>query len=266
MFILLQKLLPKHLLSRIVGQLAASEWWIIKAPFIRIFCLFYDINLTEAARTNRSDYVSFNDFFTRALKPGARSIEGAISSPADGTVAALGPITDGTLIQSKGHSYDVGTLLGVTGEAADRFRSGSFITIYLAPHNYHRVHVPCNARLNQATYIPGELFSVNQTTAENLPGLFTRNERLVCDFLLPDGGHMSEVLVGAMLVAGIQTVWQEAPYKPRLHDASDLDLAFEQGQELGQFQMGSTVILLFEEALDFKVAAGQSIRMGEAII
>jgi len=261
MFVLLQKILPKHLFSRIVGWLAESENVVIRACFINIICLFYDIDLNEAERERRSDYRSFNDFFTRALKPGMRPVSGRISSPADGVVAALGKVNGNTLIQSKKHDYTVDSLLG---EKTEDFNGGSFITIYLAPHNYHRVHVPRTAELHHTRYVPGELFSVNRSTTENLPGLFARNERLVCRFRTADG-PMVEVLVGAMLVAGIKPVWLNRTCQPRLEITTEMRRIFQQGEELGQFQMGSTVILLFSQPVDFCVAEGDEVRVGQPI-
>jgi len=261
MFVFLQRLLPKHLLSRLVGLVAASEIQLVKSAFIRIFCHFYTIDLSEAERESPQDYRSFNDFFTRTLKPGARSISGDICSPADGTVAALGHLSGDTIIQSKNHNYSVNTLLA---DVTDEFAEGSFITIYLAPHNYHRVHVPCDGDLVKATYVPGDLFSVNQVTAQQLPGLFARNERLVCRFSRPEG-NMAAVMVGAMLVAGIKPAWSEKPFKPRLQVNIEMKERFRQGEELGQFMMGSTVILLFPERLEFTVAEGDTVCMGQPI-
>jgi phosphatidylserine decarboxylase len=260
-FVFLQRLLPKHLLSRLVGFVAASEVNLVKSAFIRIFCHFYTIDLSEAERESPKDYRSFNDFFTRALKPGARGISGDVCSPADGTVAALGHLSGDTIIQSKSHNYSVNTLLA---DNTDEFSGGSFITIYLAPHNYHRVHVPCDGTLLKATYVPGDLFSVNQVTANQLPGLFARNERLVCRFSRTEG-NMAVVMVGAMLVAGIKPTWAEKPFKPRLQVNIEMKQTFRQGEELGQFMMGSTVILLFPERLDFTVAEGDLVSMGQAI-
>ena len=257
----LLKLLPKHLLSRLIGRLAASQKVPIKTLFINLFCLFYPIDIEEAERTSKRDYQSFNDFFTRSLKAGARPITGRISSPADGTVAALGNIRDDTLVQSKNHNYTVQNLLA---EKTNEFTGGSFITIYLAPHNYHRVHVPRTAELYQASYVPGELFSVNLNTANNLPDLFARNERLICRFR-DDDGPMALVLVGATLVAGIKPVWLENAYKPRLEVETEMKRHFQQGDELGHFQMGSTVILLFTKPLDFIIKQGDQVRVGQAI-
>ena len=261
MFTQLQKILPKHLLSRLVGRLAASENRVIKTLFINLICYFYPIDLEEAERPDRSDYQSFNDFFTRSLKPDARPLHGRLSSPADGTVAALGAIQENTLIQSKKHSYSVQELLA---DDTDDFANGSFITIYLAPHNYHRVHTPCAAELQRAAYIPGELFSVNQSTAENLPNLFARNERLVCRFDTDDGA-MAQVLVGAMLVAGIKPVWLDSIYEPRLTATDNMQQSYKQGEELAQFQMGSTVILLFKTPLTFAFKQGDPIKVGQAL-
>jgi phosphatidylserine decarboxylase len=261
MFVQLQKLLPKHLLSRLVGLLGRSENFLIRSLFINIFCFFYDIDFKEAERDQRKDYRSFNDFFTRSLKTGARSITGEICSPADGQVAALGPITGGTLIQSKSHSYSLPKLLG---ESAQDFDGGSFITVYLAPHNYHRVHMPCDGELQRTLYIPGELFSVNQHTAADLPNLFANNERLVCRFHTRQG-EMALVMVGAMLVAGIQTVWRNTPYPPRLAASENISRSFKQGDELGHFQMGSTVILAFDRALSFALAEQDLVQYGQAI-
>lgn len=262
LLILLQRLLPQHLLSRFVGLLAASRQTAVKNLFIRTFCFFYDVNLEEAERKNIDSYESFNDFFTRSLKAGARPIEGRISSPVDGTVVASGRIQDGVLIQSKGHTYSLARL--IAEEPSDEWRNGSFITVYLAPHNYHRVHTPCGGDLMKATYVPGKLFSVNETTTNHLPGLFTLNERLVCRFSA-EGGAMILVMVGAMLVAGIRPVWLDRTYRPRLHVQTEMKQSFEQGDELGQFEMGSTVILVFDRPLEFTVREGQEIRYGEQI-
>lgn len=263
MFSAIQKMLPKHLLSRIVGWLAASQIGFIKTLFINVICLFYKIDLSEAQRPAKKDYLSFNDFFTRRLKDGSRPVTGAVSSPADGTVAALGQINGDTLIQSKNHTYSLQTLLAAN--EVDEYHAGCFITIYLAPHNYHRVHLAVAGNLHSAKYVPGNLFSVNQSTAEQLPNLFARNERLVCRFQT-NNGPMTTIMVGAMLVAGIQPVWLDNPYKPRVQVSSEIERQFKQGDELGQFQMGSTVILLFSKRLDFVVEEGQAVCYGEPLV
>lgn len=257
-----QYLLPKHLLSRLVGRIAASERPWIKSTFINIFCLFYRISLEEAERQNRSDYKSFNDFFTRSLRPGARQMSGKIVSPADGTVAAMGRIDGNTLIQSKKHNYTVEALLA--DNDIESFDGGMFITIYLAPHNYHRVHAPQTAELYQATYVPGDLFSVNLRTTRHVPGLFARNERLVCRLRTVEG-EMALVMVGAMLVAGIKPVWLDHAYQPRLQIASEMRQTFSRGAEIGHFEMGSTVILLFPKAERFRVKIGDTVQVGQPL-
>lgn len=262
LFTLLQRFLPKHLLSRLVAGLAESRTPWIRRTFISTFCRFYDINFDEAERSNPEAYESFNDFFTRRLKPGARQFRGRISSPVDGTVAALGDLSGDTLIQSKNQEYSLKALLASSD--TDEYRMGSFITIYLAPHNYHRVHIPCTAELRHASYVPGELFSVNQATAAHLPNLFARNERLVCRFHTAIGA-MSAVMVGALLVAGIKPAWSDRPYQPKLQVTTDMRRVFSTGQELGLFQMGSTVILLFERRQIFKVREGQQVQLGQPL-
>ena len=263
MFAFLQRLLPKHFLSRVVGYVAKSELPLIKGLFINFFCMLYRIDLSEAQREKKSDYQSFNDFFTRSLKPGARTIQGTVSSPADGTVAALGNIDGSTLIQSKNHSYSLAKL--IASNDIEDFSAGSFITVYLAPHNYHRVHAPCAGELHHAAYIPGDLFSVNQSTALHLPDLFAKNERLVCRFRT-SAGPTAVVMVGAMLVAGIKPVWLEEAYKPRLQITNEMKRTFSQGDELGHFEMGSTVILFFKERMAFSVKEGERVKYGQSIV
>ena len=262
MFVLVQKLLPKHLFSRLAGYLATCEIVVLKTLFINLFCLFYRVDINEAMRTNKNDYLSFNDFFTRSLKEGVRPIHGRISSPADGTIAALGNIKDNTLIQSKKQKYTIQKLLA---EETDEFNGGSFITIYLAPHNYHRVHAPRTAELHQTSYIPGELFSVNPNTSKILPNLLANNERLVCRFRTEEG-PMALILVGAMLVAGIKPIWLSTAYKPRFEVNTKMRRLFKQGDEVGHFQMGSTVILLLSKPLNFSVKQGDEINVGQTII
>ena len=261
MFTALQRVLPKHRLSRLIGKLAESKNTAIKTIFINTFCWLYNIDLAEAERSQKKSYESFNDFFTRSLRPGARPMRGQLSSPADGTVAALGMINNNTLIQSKLHKYSVQELLA---EETQDFKNGSFLTIYLAPHNYHRVHVPCRAKLQTISYVPGELFSVNQTTAEQLPNLFARNERLICKFST-DYGAMIQVLVGAMLVAGIKPAWSNTICEPRLALRTMMQRHYQQGEEIAQFQMGSTVILLFDEPKPFVFEQGDTIKVGDAL-
>ncbi len=262
-FALTQRLAPQHLLSRLIGALSNSQNRLIRRAGIGLVRSFYDIDLSEAERSNPADYVSFNDFFTRALIPGARPLAGELCSPADGKVACAGAIEAGTMIQSKNHNYSISALIAEkdTGD----YENGSFLTVYLAPHNYHRVHMPCDATLIKAVYVPGELFSVSTRAALEIPGLFARNERLVCHFDSANG-PMVIVLVGAMLVAAIQPVWMDRPYTPKLAVTTDMKMAFRQGDELGRFQMGSTAIVVLPDQHRFSVAEGDLVRYGQAIV
>ena len=264
-FVCLQWLAPQHLLSRAFGWLADSRRPWLKRLLIGAFCRLYAVDLSEAARGRQADYQSFNDFFTRSLKAGARPLAGALSCPADGTVAALGRVGQARLLQAKGVDYSLAELLGEAGEAsASRFEGGSYIAIYLAPHNYHRFHLPCAGELLGARYIPGALFSVNAATARHRRRLFARNERLVAHFAGSQGAF-AYVMVGALLVAGIEPVWRTSPYPPGRARQEAMKRRFAQGEELGRFRMGSTVILVFERALDFAVKAGDEVKMGQAL-
>ena len=272
-FILFQHLAPQHAISRLAGRFAASERGWLKDAAIRRFAASYGVDMAEAAR-GIGEFASFNDFFTRELKPGARPLGDAaqfILSPADGAVSQLGAIKEGRIFQAKGRHFTAAQLLGGDDAAAARFQGGRFITIYLSPRDYHRVHMPAGGRLQATTYCPGKLFSVNQATAEGVDALFARNERLVCRFDGPDG-QFASVMVGAMIVAGIDTVW---PHRFTGHAAAPLTEDFSQearefaaGDEMGRFYLGSTVVLLFEpgraEWLDH-LQAGSPLRMGEPI-
>ena len=264
-FVSLQKLLPKHLLSRFGGLLAASELPFISKPLIHIFKRAYGISLQEAERKEVSDYRSFNDFFTRALATGERPLDGGeniLVSPVDGFVSEFGPITDGQLLQAKGVYYSTTDLLG-EHELAERMTGGSFITLYLAPANYHRIHAATQGTLSRTIALPGELFSVNATTATHLPGLFAKNERLTCAYDSPQG-EAAIVFVGALIVASIETVWKEArsPYQQK--ETRDHNVAFQQGDELGRFLLGSTVVLCLPPGLKFDdtVKPGATVQMG----
>ncbi|MBY4677046.1 archaetidylserine decarboxylase [Marinobacterium arenosum] len=276
LFITLQHLLPQHLLSRLVGRLAASECRWIKSPFIKLFARKYRVNMQEALEENLDAYTSFNAFFTRALKPGVRPLDGAdeaIVSPADGAFSQLGRIDHGRIFQAKGRGYGLTSLLGGDPARAEPFKNGHFATIYLSPSDYHRVHMPLAGTLRETVYVPGDLYSVNQTTAENVDQLFARNERLVAIFDT-ELGPMAMVLVGAMIVAGIETVWdgQIAPpprspqHKQFAGEQAAVQLA--KGDEMGRFKLGSTVILLFgPDAIAWKdqLQAGTTIQLGQRI-
>lgn len=272
-FIALQHILPQHALSRLAGRIAASETPWLRDALIRRFVRAYGVDLSEAAR-GIGQFASFNDFFTRELKPGARPLADNaqfIVSPADGAVSQLGPVSGGRIIQAKGRDYSVAEILGCGAREAARFEGGSFITIYLSPKDYHRVHMPAAGTLLATSYIPGDLYSVNTATAAGVDRLFARNERLACRFDGPDG-HFASIMVGAMIVAGIDTVW---PNTFRTHASAPVheDFAgkghtFAAGDEMGRFYLGSTVVLLFEPgrvAWREDLVPGAPLRMGEAL-
>ena len=251
LFIWLQHLLPQHLLSRLTGQLAASEITWLKKFLIAAFARHFRVDMSEAAEPHLDNYRNFNDFFTRALRDEARPIdpgEDILVSPADGAISQLGDISQGRIIQAKGQDYSVAELLAGDHARAEPFMQGKFATIYLSPRDYHRVHMPISGRLTAQAYIPGDLYSVNGTTADNVPRLFARNERLVCYFETAHG-PMAVILVGAMIVAGIETVWSGQVAPPsRLPQTLDFEapperIELSKGEEMGRFQLGSTVIL-----------------------
>ena len=273
LFIALQHLVPQHALSRLAGRVAASEAPWLRDRLIRRFAAAYGVDLSEAAR-GMGEFASFNDFFPRELKPGARPLADAaqfILSPADGAVSQLGPVSGGRIIQAKGRDYSVAEILGCGAEEAARFEGGSFMTIYLSPKDYHRVHMPAAGTLAKTSYIPGDLFSVNTATAAGVDRLFARNERLSCRFDGPDG-HFASIMVGAMIVAGIDTVWPNTfrthASTPVHEDFAGQDRRFAAGDEMGRFYLGSTVVLLFEPgrvAWREDLVPAAPLRMGEAI-
>ncbi|MFM7274654.1 MAG: archaetidylserine decarboxylase [Gammaproteobacteria bacterium] len=275
LFVLLQYLLPQHGLSRLTGALAACRIGFVKVWLIRRFIAAFGVDMREAAEPDPSGYPHFNAFFTRALRPGARPVDmspEALVSPADGAVSQAGRIEAGRIVQAKGRWFSAAELLADAADAS-RFDGGHFATIYLSPKDYHRVHMPCDARLVGLRYIPGQLFSVNGVTADSVPGLFARNERLVCQFETACG-PMAMVLVGAMIVAGIETVWTGAiapAGRAVLSIALESDTSarsIDRGAEMGRFQLGSTVILLFPRgAIDWDplLQPGAPLRMGQRI-
>jgi len=248
-FTTLQQLVPQQKLSKVAGRLAASRHPYVKRTFIRSFAKAYNISLDEYERQSLNAYESFNDFFTRELKEDARTIDATangIVSPADGIISQLGQIEDHKLLQAKGRHYDVGQLLA-DSEDGSYFADGSFATIYLAPSNYHRVHMPFTGTLTKTRYVPGTLFSVNNTTAANVPDLFARNERLVCMFDTKYG-KAAVVMVGAMIVAGIETVATGKIARTDDIQEANHDMQFAAGEELGRFYLGSTAILVLPKA------------------
>ncbi|MGB2260691.1 MAG: archaetidylserine decarboxylase, partial [Porticoccaceae bacterium] len=274
LFVALQRVLPKHFLSRLIARAAESKQPWLKNMLISRAIKAFNINMQEAASDNLDDYENFNAFFTRALKPGVRPIDKgqtSIVSPADGAISQAGPISKNRILQAKGIDYSVSRLLGDSSQARF-YQDGSFATIYLSPKDYHRVHMPAAGKLLSSRYIPGELFSVNDKTAQALPGLFARNERLVCEFESPELGRFSLIFVGAMLVAGIETQWsgfeQPGPGTVRETDHCSDALQFAKGDEIGRFKFGSTVILLFpQQSIDWsqKIEPYAVVQMGEEI-
>lgn len=269
LFIQAQKVVPQHRLSRVVGKIAASENPLVKTAVIAAFKTKYGIDMSIAEQTNALKFKSFNDFFTRGLRTGVRAVDAdstAIVSPADGAISQLGKIENGDVFQAKGQKFTVENLIA-DPQLAEPFKNGDFATVYLSPRDYHRVHMPFAGTLTETLYVPGELFSVNQTTAENIPGLFARNERMVCLFDT-ELGRMAVVLVGAMIVAGIETVATGKVKPSGRIELNQHNLFLEKGAELGRFYLGSTAVILFEEnkmQWDEKFKANSTVLMGEAL-
>lgn len=275
LFAVLQLTLPHHALSRLIGALARSEIPWIKTLFIETFRKRFAIDLTEAQIEDADQFPSFNAFFTRALKPGARPLcdeAGAIVCPADGAISQLGRIRGSDLLQAKGRYFSLFELVGGDGALASEFINGSFATVYLSPKDYHRVHMPVSGTLREMIYVPGRLFSVNQATTRQIPDLFARNERAVCVFDT-ELGPMAVILVGAMIVAGIETVFagQVTPLARQITRRRFTDPApvrLQQGDELGRFLLGSTAIVLFPPGVaQFNpgLTTDSPVRMGEKI-
>ena len=274
--ITLQYIMPKHAISRLVGKLAAAKMGWFTTKLINIFIKTYKINMAEAKLKNASDFATFNDFFTRELEEGARTINADINTlcyPVDGAISQQGDIVEGKLIQAKGFNYSLTSLLGGDVRTAAPFQEGKFSCIYLAPKDYHRIHMPMAATLREMIYVPGELFSVNPHTANNVPNLFARNERIVTIFDTTHG-PLAMVLVGATIVASIETTWAGTITPPAGKDifrwqypATGIDAVhFEKGDEMGRFKLGSTVVCAFApNMIDFAPdAAPETVtRLGE---
>nr|WP_242616913.1 archaetidylserine decarboxylase [Rivibacter subsaxonicus] len=271
--VLPQYLLPKRALTAFAGRVARSEGGALTTYLVRWFVRRYGVQMDEALHPDPAAYRSFNEFFTRPLRPGARTIARAdLVCPVDGAISQCGRIEHDQIFQAKGHHYSTTALLGGDAAMARHFEDGVFATIYLSPKDYHRIHMPCTGRLQRMVYVPGELFSVNPTTARGVPGLFARNERVVCLF---DGerGPFVMVLVGATIVGSMATTWHGVVNPPRTPDIRQWDyeaqpLRLEQGAEMGRFLLGSTVVLLFPKdaarlATDW--TAERAVRLGEAM-
>lgn len=273
--VLPQYLLPHHLLSQWMSRLTHCENKAWKNLFIRLIIRLYGVNIGEAKVADIDQYASFNQFFTRELKEGMRPIAAetnAIACPADGAVSQAGAISDGRIFQAKGHSYSALELLGGDAERAKAFENGNFATIYLSPKDYHRLHMPVAGTLKEMIHVPGRLFSVNAATVGAVPNLFARNERVVCTFDT-EAGPMALILVGAIFVSSVETVWHGVVTPPTISETRawqyrDDAPRLEKGEEMGRFNMGSTIIVLFGKdsmAWNGDFLAGKSVRLGEMI-
>jgi phosphatidylserine decarboxylase len=274
--ITLQYIMPKHAISRLVGKFAAAKMGWFTTLAITKFIKAYGINMNEAKLKQPSDFTTFNDFFTRELEEGARPINSGenLCYPVDGAISQQGDIVDGQLIQAKGYNYSLTSLLGGDARTSAPFQGGKFSCIYLAPKDYHRIHMPMDATLRERIYVPGELFSVNPLTARNVPGLFARNERVVAIFDT-EFGQLAMVLVGATIVASIETTWAGTVTPPAGKDIfrwqypkSGINvITFKKGDEMGRFKLGSTVVCAFSpnmlEAFNSEADTGSVTRLGE---
>jgi phosphatidylserine decarboxylase len=271
--VLPQYLVPKQALTSLAGAIASARGGGATTRLIRWFVRRYGVNMSEAAEADIARYPTFNEFFTRALAPGARPLATAdLVCPVDGAISQFGAIARDQIFQAKGHRYSTTALVGGDAALAAPFDDGHFATLYLSPKDYHRIHMPCDGRLLSMLHVPGELFSVNPTTARGVPGLFARNERVVCVFESTRGPFVL-VLVGATIVGSMATVWHGVVNPPRFDHVrewhySERDLRLQQGAEMGRFLLGSTVVLLFPKG-DLKFnpewSPGRAIRLGEAM-
>jgi phosphatidylserine decarboxylase len=266
-----QHFLPKKFLTQLAGRLAHWRGGSLTTAMIRAFVRRYRVDMAEAANSDIAGYATFNEFFTRELRAGARPLAQArYVCPVDGAISQIGAIANGQIFQAKGHSYSARALLGGDAQLVQAFDDGHFATLYLSPRDYHRIHMPCAGSLRRMVYIPGDLFSVNPTTARSVPGLFARNERVVCMFDTAQG-PLALVLVGATIVGSMATVWHGQVNPPRSGRVREWSYAsgvveLDQGQEMGRFMLGSTVVLLFTRgAIGFSPdwAGSRLVRMGE---
>ncbi len=271
--VLPQYLLPKQALTALAGKAAGARAGRLTTSVIDWFVQRYKVNMAEAANPDTSSYPTFNEFFTRELKAGARPLAQAdLICPVDGAISQFGAVERGQIFQAKGHQYSTTALVGGDADLGAQFVDGSFATLYLSPRDYHRIHMPCDGRLLRMIYVPGALFSVNPTTARGVPGLFARNERVVCVFESRYGPFVL-TLVGATIVGSMATVWHGVvnpprPGKVREWRYDDQRIELNQGQEMGRFLLGSTVVMLFPKgALEFNPdwTATRPVRMGEAM-
>jgi phosphatidylserine decarboxylase len=271
--VLAQYLLPKQALTVLMGRLANLRGGRATTAVIRWFVGRYGVNMAEAAQPDPAAYASFNEFFTRPLAPGARPLsEADYLCPVDGAISQCGAIERDRIFQAKGHHYSTTALLGGDATLAKAFEDGSFATLYLSPRDYHRIHMPCDGRLTRMIHVPGDLFSVNPATARGIPGLFARNERVVCLFDSARG-PFALVLVGATIVGSMATVWHGVVNPPRPGQVrdwryDDRDVTLKRGEEMGRFLLGSTVVLLFPSGalrLNPEWGPARPVRLGEAM-
>lgn len=271
--VLPQYLLPKRTLTTFAGRIAGARAGTFTTALIRRFVARYGVDMSEAANPDIASYACFNDFFTRALRPDARPLAASgLICPVDGAISQFGVIEGDQIFQAKGHRYSTTALVGGDAALAAPFENGHFATIYLSPRDYHRIHMPCAGQLRRMVHVPGTLFSVNPTTARGVPGLFARNERVVCVF---DGAHgpFVMVLVGATIVGSMVTVWHGLVNPPRPGVLREWDyqgqgIALRQGEEMGRFLLGSTVVLLFPQGpMQFPSnwRASGPVRLGQAM-
>jgi phosphatidylserine decarboxylase len=250
--VLPQYLLPKSALTNFAGRVAGAKAGKYTTGLIRWFVGRYNVNMDEALDPNIANYKTFNDFFTRALRPDARPLaDAAYICPVDGRISQFGDIEDDQIFQAKGHKFSTTALVGGDAQLAAQFQHGSFANLYLSPRDYHRIHMPIDGKLTRMIYVPGELFSVNPTTARGIPGLFARNERVVCVFDTAHGPFVM-TLVGATIVGSMATVWHGVVNPPRLAQVTewsytDQNIVLKKGDELGRFLLGSTVVMLFQK-------------------
>lgn len=270
--VMLQHVLPKQRLTVLAGRIAGARGGAFTTRLIRWFVARYGVDMDEAANPDIASYASFNDFFTRPLRPGARPIAAAdFVCPVDGAISQLGPIDDHHIVQAKGHRFTTTDLVGGDAALAAQFQHGSFANLYLSPKDYHRLHMPCAGRLVRMIHVPGSLFSVNRVTARGVPNLFARNERVVCVFDSAEHGRFVMVLVGATIVGSIATPWHGVVNAKRTGKLSewtyaDRDITLAQGEEMGRFLLGSTIVMLFERgriAFTPDWAPERTVRLGE---
>ena len=272
--VLAQYIMPKQAITMLAGKLANLKAGKLTTAVIRWFVQRYNVNMTEAAVPNINTYKTFNEFFTRPLKSDARPLAKAdFICPVDGAISQFGKIEADQIFQAKGHFYSTAALLGGVKNAALNYQDGHFACLYLSPKDYHRIHMPCDGELQRMTYVPGALFSVNPTTAQGVPGLFARNERVVCEFHSEQHGNFVLVLVGATIVGSMATTWHGIVNPPRSAGIrewsyNDQNIKMKQGDEMGRFLLGSTVVMLFQkDSLSFNETwhAEKSVKLGETM-